>query len=194
MKKIILISVFLALFFSVNAQRFDGGIVLGVSGSQIDGDLYSGYSKAGLIAGAFVEARFNEQSALKLGAHYIAKGAKKMEKTPDYSVLINRTHLNYIELPFLYQYSLDNNQFSFEAGLLAAYLISGKREDISGLMPDDQLTFLDYDFGIMLGMNYEFSERLYMNFRFSYSISPVDVNPNQFNNVIGISFNYKLAQ
>ena len=52
MKKFIVIAVLSVFSFNVDAQLFNGGLMLGVCGSQIDGDEQGGYKKPGLIAGA----------------------------------------------------------------------------------------------------------------------------------------------
>ena len=52
---------------SVQAQRrFQGGVVVGLSASQIDGDLMAGYDKLGLIGGIRTVARLKERSDLSV--------------------------------------------------------------------------------------------------------------------------------
>ncbi|NPA44224.1 MAG: hypothetical protein GXO49_01690, partial [Chlorobi bacterium] len=68
------------------SQNFSGGILLGVSGNQIDGDVQSGYKKGGLIIGAFVMKPLSKNSNLKIESYYIGKGAVKTVKvSPSYS-------------------------------------------------------------------------------------------------------------
>ena len=39
---------------SILAQKFTGGLKLGLVGSQVAGDLYGGYNKAGINAGGWI--------------------------------------------------------------------------------------------------------------------------------------------
>ena len=44
----------------MQAQQFHGGIALGLVGSQVAGDTYSGYNKAGISGGGFVNLNLSE--------------------------------------------------------------------------------------------------------------------------------------
>ena len=42
---------------SISAQYFKGGLLVGITGSQIDGDDMGGYNKPGVTVGFFCEPR-----------------------------------------------------------------------------------------------------------------------------------------
>ena len=104
------------------AQKFEGGIVLGLVGSQVAGDQLSGYKKAGLNAGGWINLPIGEKSKLQMELTYIQKGSRE---NPDYekgrfdSYLMR---LGYVQLPFIYLYQY-NNLIGFEAGLGMNFLI-----------------------------------------------------------------------
>ena len=70
---ILLFCGFLAI--SSNAQNFGGGIILGLSTSQVDGDNLGGFNKAGLLVGAFANTSISEFYAFQMEITYIQKGS-----------------------------------------------------------------------------------------------------------------------
>jgi hypothetical protein len=123
MKYLFLSLLFSALFLKFGyAQKFEGGIVLGLVGSQVAGDQYSGYKKAGLNAGGWINLPIGEKSKLQMELTYIQKGSRE---NPDYeknkldSYLMR---LGYVQLPLVYLYQY-NNLIGFEAGLGMNFLI-----------------------------------------------------------------------
>ena len=59
-KSVLLVVVMVAGFsIKTSAQYFDGGIIGGLSASQIDGDSFAGYKKVGLLGGAWVRRMFS---------------------------------------------------------------------------------------------------------------------------------------
>ena len=65
-------------FFISFGQNFQGGPILGFTATQVDGDTYSGYNKAGVIIGGFVNKKFSEKWSSQLEIKYIQKGSKKI--------------------------------------------------------------------------------------------------------------------
>ena len=54
MKKNLSLFIFYGFLISnLQAQNFGGGIILGLSTSQVSGDALGGFNKAGLLAGVF---------------------------------------------------------------------------------------------------------------------------------------------
>ena len=96
--------------------------MLGLVGSQVAGDQYSGYKKAGLNAGGWINLPVGERSKLQMELTYIQKGSRE---NPDYeknkfdSYLMR---LGYVQLPLVYQYQY-NDLIGFEAGLGMNFLI-----------------------------------------------------------------------
>ncbi len=97
------------------AQGFNGGITLGLVGSQVAGDTYSGYNKAGIFGGGWVNYDISKHSAFQMELTYFQKGSRHnpdYEKNPaDFPYLLR---IDYIEIPLLYQYKV--SRFIIEAG------------------------------------------------------------------------------
>jgi len=119
MKKLILSLLFLFIVAFGFAQKFNGGAMIGMAATQVAGDTYSGFNKAGPIAGFFVNLNASERSTFQLELFYIQKGSRKNADavTGDYDSYLLR--LNYIEMPLLYQ--LKFGWFAIEAGPAVAF-------------------------------------------------------------------------
>jgi len=112
--RLLIIIIFISL--SGRAQQFNGGLVGGLVGSQVAGDMYSGYNKAGINAGGWISLPVGHKSEFRLELCYTQKGSRE---NPDYEkgkfdAYIMR--LGYVEMPLVYRY-LYNDRFSFETGL-----------------------------------------------------------------------------
>jgi hypothetical protein len=106
---------FVLIFISrkAEAQKFHGGATFGLVGSQVAGDTYSGYHKAGIFGGGYVNLKLGEHSILQMELTYFQKGSRENpDSTNNYTSYILR--LNYVELPLLYQYKI--KKWIFEAG------------------------------------------------------------------------------
>ncbi|MDD3742822.1 MAG: porin family protein, partial [Lentimicrobiaceae bacterium] len=109
------------------AQEFIGGIHIGLVGSQVAGDTYSGYNKAGLNAGGWVSLPIGKKSFLQMELGYIQKGSRENpdQEKGQYDTYIMR--LGYVTLPLIYRYQY-NNLMGFEGGFSANFLLhSGEK-------------------------------------------------------------------
>ena len=176
MKKKLALFIFCGFLISnLQAQNFGGGIILGLSTSQVGGDDLGGFNKAGLIAGVFANKSISPLFSFQMEMTYIQKGSNnpdmndsksKNVKTPDIS-------LSYIEVPLLLQYK-QSKVLEIEGGLQFANLITGYYNDTYGEISTTTIDpFIDYDIGLLIGMDYKFSENLSLNTRISNSILPV---------------------
>ena len=107
MKHFIRYIIFLLIFtltaFTLKSQNFNGGLMAGVAGTQIAGDGYYGFHKAGIFAGGFVNLQVSEHSAFQLELEYFQKGSRENpDSSNNYDQYLFR--VNYIELPVFYQY------------------------------------------------------------------------------------------
>lgn len=126
MKKIILSIFFISLLSLTYAQKFNGGVMIGMAASQVAGDTYSGFNKVGPIGGFFVNLQPTHRSSFQAEIYYVQKGSRK---SADYAVDDYESYLlrlNYVELPILYQYHI--GWFHIEAGPSVAFLMSGYEE------------------------------------------------------------------
>lgn len=196
--KILYLLIF-ASFFSFplfSQNKFKAGIKAGLSTSQVAGDTYSGFNKAGLIGGGFVKTKLNENWSAQFEIMYIQKGSKHTGNPDigDYSFYLLK--LNYLEIPLLFQYR--NKKFSFEVGPGIGYLFSEKEYDtygeITGLRP-----FNDTEISFNLGISYTIIKNLVINWRYSNSLNAIRKhgsgaaywwNPGQQNNVLAFTLSY----
>lgn len=127
MKQFFLLLLSIGLTVSLTAQKFEGGVMLGLVGSQVAGDLYSGYNKAGVNAGGWISLKASPKSVFRMELAYIQKGSRE---NPDaeknqFSTYIMR--LGYVELPVLYRY-IYNERIELETGLGMNFLIHQSEE------------------------------------------------------------------
>jgi hypothetical protein len=112
-------------------KTFYGGIVLGMNASQIDGDTYSGFHKAGLNMGIAAYVKFKPKIISSLELLYAQKGARNVDVYNSPAVgsvpIIYTAKLNYVEIPVMVHYTaMDRLQVG--AGLSYSRLFSDKEE------------------------------------------------------------------
>ncbi len=173
LRKILTISIF--LFFLtrfVAAQQFNGGVLAGLSTSQINGDTQRGFDKLGFYSGMYVSRDLSNALAFKIELLYIGKGAKKIvDKVEEF-----KTHLNYVEMPFLLTIK-PVDKFHFNLGVAASYLINSKLFEQSYEVSAYTYDINKFDIGGIITGEYYFSEKLAFNLRFEYSIIPIRTKP-----------------
>jgi len=163
------------LSISIHAQNFGGGVILGISTSQVGGDNLAGFNKAGLLAGAFANIPISELLSFQMEMTYIQKGSNnpKMNDAEHSNYLKEDISSSYIEVPLLLQYH-QSNKIKIEGGVQLAYLINGYYNDLNGEIPIYSVDpFIEYDFGLLLGIDYKYSENISLNSRLSSSILPI---------------------
>lgn len=163
------------LSISIHAQNFGGGVILGLSTSQVGGDNLAGFNKAGLLAGAFANTPISELLSFQMEITYLQKGSNNPNinnsEHPNY--LKEDISSSYIEVPLLLQYH-QSNKMKIEGGVQLAYLINGYYNDLNGEIPIYSVDpFIEYDFGLLLGIDYKYSENISLNTRLSSSILPI---------------------
>lgn len=154
------------------AQRFSVGTLTGVNASQVSGDGYGGFDKAGLLIGLYSHTSFSEKLDLQFEINYSQKGSRRNPKTSegDNDFFLLRT--NYIEVPVMLQFR--KKKFTYEGGVFVGQLIGDHLEDENGVgRIDPNLNQLkDRDLGVLIGLNYNFTEHLIMNWRINSSVIP----------------------
>jgi hypothetical protein len=172
LQKLLLVGFFVICSFTLFAQRFNGGLILGGNVSQLDGDGREGYHKFGFQGGAFVSLRLTPHSSLQLEMEYIQKGSRYNGDTLSNSDTTFLYRFHYLEIPLLYQFSFTKGlRWSIEAGpamdvLLGSYAEINNLEappgSFSGLRP---VTLAG-----ILGVSAFITDHLKANFRFNYSL------------------------
>ena len=149
------------------AQQFEGGVAAGLVGSQVAGDTYSGFDKAGIYAGFWVRLGMGERSSIQTEISYFQKGSRHNpdEKKQDYTFYLMR--LGYIEMPFLYQYHL-KNKLMLEVGPSFSFLLHSYEElDYMEVTYGD---FCLFNPSFMAGIGYPVTNKLSVNFRMNSSL------------------------
>lgn len=155
-------------------QNFEGGVLLGLTASQIDGDNYRGYNKVGLQGGGWVRRMFTYTVGGQMELRYVQKGALKTNtvKDPTYS----RTALHYVDIPLMVQY-VYNERIVLELGLDPEVLMKARLEDENGVIPIPDPTYNRFTMSAVAGLGYRFLEVFSAHFRFNYSILPIRAHP-----------------
>ena len=193
---ILLFCVFLTL--SIQAQSFGGGIILGLSTSQVSGDHLGGFNKAGLLVGSFIDLQLSNMLRGQMEMTFIQKGSNnpKMNENsiPDIS-------LSYVEVPLLLKYQ-QSSTLAIEGGVETAFLISSSDNDMYGQISANKTRkFNTTDIGVFIGIDYHIIPRLILNSRISNSILPIrahasgatfQLNKGQYNSVLSFALHYIL--
>ena len=206
MKNKILLFFIVAIMFQgeLLAQSFKGGVTFGLAASQVAGDGYSGFDKAGIFAGGWVNFDYNEHSSLQMELTYFQKGSRhnpNYEKNPADFPYIFR--VDYVELPLLYQFK--TGRFIIETGPSMGVLMHYYEES-------DQLIISDKEnanrptrltFQVNLGMQIIINDRISAGLRANSSMINIRRNNvtgdakrlfwfGQFNDALVIAAYYRL--
>ena len=193
-----LFTVLVYVLSSINsqAQNFGGGLITGVSTSQVAGDMLGGFNKIGFIFGVYTDLRVKENMSLQYEITYREKGSKNPNIHENNIAEIT---LSYVEMALSFKLKQKEN-LGFEFGLLPALLIKSAMNDYSSNIDIDP-KFTNYDFGVFAGVNYHLSDNIILNTRISNSIIPVRPhisgatkgwNKGQYNTVLSFIINYRL--
>ncbi|MBM3436343.1 MAG: PorT family protein [Bacteroidetes bacterium] len=183
---------------TVSAQKFNGGVLAGLSTSEISGDRLEGPNKAGVYAGFFVNRYFSNRSSFQMELDFIQKGSRKNPDSLDFSTYLLR--LNYIEIPVHYKYDF-HKRGTLEAGLGTGVLIYNYEEANELEVPDSR-EFKRIDLSFNIGGYFRITGNLLFNLRYSNSILAVRPhskgqiyrwNKGQYNEVLSFTFHYIIS-
>ncbi len=167
MKKYYFLLISILFVFTIQAQKFNGGVMLGFTGSQVAGDNDEGYNKAGLFAGGFVNLKIGYRSLLQLELEFMQKGSRHNPnyEEGDFKSLLIR--LAYVEMPLLYQYII-SDKFKIEAGPSLAVLIDSFEEydEVEG----DRKNFRLLHLCLNAGVYYSLTDKILLNLRTNNSL------------------------
>lgn len=181
------------------SQNFNGGLIAGISTSQVSGDNLGGYNKAGIFIGGFTEYPITKISNIKVEINYIQKGSNNPKMIENN---ISDISTSYIEVPLGINY-YQNELMIFETGLQSAILIGSTDNDIYGKVSSDiNRPFNKIDFSAFIGISYHLNKNIQLNTRFSNSILPIRdhlsgatylLNKGQYNTVLTFTIHYYLS-
>ncbi len=201
MKKLLLFLILLVAASTLFAQRFDAGLIAGFNGSQVEGDAFKGYNKAGILAGIFVQTDIAPAVVAGMEIKYSQKGSRKKydPKHPEIEKYVMR--LGYIDIPLFLGFRT-NQRSMIIGGISPGVLIHSKEIGAYGeFPPQDQHPFKDFDLQPFVGFQFDFLERASVDLRMALSVVPIRNKPagtnyywlnNQFNNVISLAVYYRL--
>lgn len=214
-KKIAIIGWLIVLMSAgINAQIFEGGLLAGFNGSQVEGDSYRGYHKPGILAGAYVQTDLSLSVFAGMELKYSQKGSRsksflnvlRNEETGELIIPVDDAfqkyimRLGYVELPF-YMGFRTNEFISVIGGVSLGYLVSSAEfDDYGRFPPEDEVAFNKVDLQPFAGFRFTVTEALKLDIRMAYSVLPIRGEPvnayywktSQFNNVISMALHYRL--
>jgi len=181
------------------SQSFQGGVAAGLVGSQVNGDTYSGYNKPGAYAAAWVKIAVNERSALQTELSYFQKGSRHNPNVNKGDETFYLMRLGYIEMPFLYEYKL-NEKLSLQAGPSFSFLLHSYEEFT--YLPADFGKFRLFNLSATAGVAYKLNEKLSVLLRNNRSLISIrneekDISPGtllkgQYSDAMALFLSYKL--
>nr|NQU91383.1 PorT family protein [Bacteroidota bacterium] len=186
----------IALSCGLYGQEFNGGLLAGLSMSEISGDRLEGPNKAGVYVGGFVNRHISERSSFQMELNFIQKGSRKNPDSLNYDTYLLR--LSYVELFLHYKWDF-GNVFTLEAGPSLGILINSFEE--ANYQTLTEPPFNRSDLSGNIGLFFTLSERWRVNLRYSNSILAVRPhskgqtykwNRGQYNEVLSFTFHYKL--
>ena len=191
---------FLILFFPllVFSQKFESGIIVGLSTTQVSNDNYSGFNKFGPRVALFINRKLDRVN-IQLELQYLTKGSKQNSNN---STLNNNSlssndnynfNLNYVGVPILFSLKI-HEKFKLELGNAINILIKQKEEVDFYEIISREVNRIES--AILIGIIYELNKNYHINIRGSNSIFPIrkhssgevyGLNRGQYNT--GLSFN-----
>ncbi len=153
------------------AQEFESGVFVGLVGSQVAGDVSTGYNKLGFYGGGFTRRQFTLKSEAQLEIYFIQKGARE-NPTEENGNVQYLMRIQYIEIPLLYIFNI-NKSLELHTGLACSIFIGEAYEEYnySTSVPDTPFHTLSATF--ILGIEYKISDHLSASFRTNNSITPI---------------------
>ena len=197
-KLLLAIFFFTSIISGVQAQKrlFHGGLLGGLTMTQVQNDNSGGFNKVGLYFGGYILTEFNDMWLLEIGMNYAGKGSREVnrDKNDVYNKYVMR--LGYIEFPVIVKFRL--HKFDFELGPSFGFLIHSKELDQYGEQ-QSPTEFKKFELAGIIGVNYMFNEKLGLDLRSQTSILPIRT-PNegvyytngqaQYNIVISLAVRY----
>lgn len=183
------------------SQKFEGGVLVGLNASQVDGDNYSGYHKPGVVLGGYVQTNISRTVYAGMELKFAQKGSRNIDSLATDGQIKYIMRLNYIDLP-VYLGIRTSERISLLVGVSPGYLISGTEyNDYGKLTEQDQNAFSEFDLQGLLGFRLQLTKRLFVDLRGAYSVLPIRKQKgdplwywksNQFNNLLSTTVLYRL--
>ncbi|MBO4581974.1 MAG: PorT family protein [Bacteroidales bacterium] len=169
MKTIYILFLCLLLALSAPAQKIRGGLQAGAAITQVDGDDYGGYHKAGVFVGTFANYPFeNIRCKLQMEINYVQKGSRATNNG------IYKISLHQVEIPVMFGWNFWKG-FYLQAGL-SCNILAGAKETLDGEDLETDHKFHLFELGGVADLNYYFENYFGIGIKFNYSLSPIGRN------------------
>lgn len=172
-------------YYVENKSAFYGGLSLGSTFSQLDGDKFAGYRKIGFTGGAIVYAELAKKFATSLEILYTQKGAVSNRSESPETVLNYRVNkyavkLDYVEIPVLFNY-FDKRKSHFGLGASYSQLVSQRETVTTNPALPTSVDLRDYpfksaDINGIASVNLYLTKGFFLNIRYQYSLFSVRDN------------------
>lgn len=173
MKRLLLLMVVVFSFATTTyGQNFFGGLILGGTTSQVQGDDRGGFHKIGITGGAFAGLHLSEDFDVQMELKYIQKGSRSndVENRPGTDPFLIK--LDYIDLPIVFTYNLNKmniNDFnmkwmSVEFGLSLDVLLSA-RQEIVGVVHNVPEVWRRLALNALIGVRFTINENFDIGIR-----------------------------
>ncbi len=160
---------------TVQAQRFEGGLVGGFNLSQLDGDDLAGFNKIGVVAGGKVGAILSERWQLSLELLFSQQGASRT-RSDDPASIYDKIRLNFVEAPVMINFR--EWKFHVSAGVSYARLIDFEVIDFTGVDITNLQDFNENIFSLNLGITYYFQESAGFEVRWIRALNDLQAQEN----------------
>ncbi len=164
--------------FSLEAQTFKAGLILGLNASQIDGDDVGGYSNPGLRAGIRASTMLsNEKLQLDTDMLFSQRGSRPSANEVNIIGLDWSFRMDYVEVPVTLRYSdwyvEDGDYYKVYAkgGLSYGRFFRSKHSDLSPFRNIDEY-INNNDLSITAGMGVYLKKHLQAEINYTRSIFP----------------------
>ena len=161
-------------------RTFYGGLILGMNLTQIDGDNFAGYRRAGLNAGGVVYIKLQEHVAGSVEVLFSQKGSRATYAQPigpGQYITKYGVDLNYAEMPVMINY-FDSRKSHFGGGFSYSQLATANEYmNANYAIPKlSDYPFKKMDINLLLSGSLHMYKGLFFNLRFQYSILSIRDN------------------
>ena len=202
---------FFCLLFNgrnVEAQSFQGKIMLGLNASQIDGDGLSGFNKPGILAGIGAAFPLSEKLSLEPQLLFSQKGSRTSNDQLDKGFPFIIFRLSYVELPLLVNYKISESpNLYLQGGISGNYLLGARLDNGTNLgFVEVESSFRKLDYCLHFGLEYQLNSQWSFRVRHTYSARNMNKNwlyvlnnpnanirSNSYNNSLSFTVNYLLG-
>lgn len=186
-RRLLLLSLFFSLYFSIDSQaqdqRFKAGVIIGLNMAQIDGDNSNGYIKPGITGGLRGVAIITDKIELSIELLFDQRGSRSQSSFDPIFFPFKITN-NYVAVPVVFNYQdwLDESEefykLHFHAGFAYGRLLNSiiDDEDPNSSFVQVSNFFNKDDISLLVGATFYINAHIGVTGRWSRSITPLYKN------------------